>query len=193
MDYFHSHDWEQIGGFEPDDGYTKSPYDRNLCKLLCAIQGGRVEDYEKFAQQNQVWYKGAKTGYFKLNLYPLWFKDTDVSRWTQELSDLLSFKDKNEYLRWCQRYRFPVINALAQKHQPNLILCFGLSYEDEFNKAFSDGYSAFNTEIIDELKVKWKRNENGTIVAVLPFPNIANGLLRNQSMQLIGHFLASLL
>lgn len=193
LDYFESRDWEQIGGFEPDDGYIKARYNISLCKLLCAIQGGQVEDYEQFAEQHQVWHKGAKTGYLKLNLYPLWFKDTDENRWTKELSDLLSFRDKNEYLNWCQRHRFPVINELAQKHQPRLVICFGLSYENEFHQAFSDDDVGFDTELIDGLKVKWKRNKNGTIVVVLPFPNIPNGLLRNQSIQLIGGFLASLL
>lgn len=192
--YYHSGEWREISGFEDKNENCTAPYDKVLCKVLCAMAGKSVDDYEQFAWEQRVWHKGVKSGYFKMNLYPLWFKDTDSAHWTPELTSLLGFADKNEYLRYCHKYRFPAINQLMQKHQPKAVLCFGTTYEDEFNLAFSDGYKSFCLEIIDNLPVKWKRNENGIVVAVIPFPNAPRyGLQRNRSMQLIGEFLAKLI
>ncbi|WKS99600.1 hypothetical protein NYR30_12980 [Gallibacterium salpingitidis] len=195
MDYFESNEWQQISGFESEGDNIAVPYDKVLCKLLCAINGGNVEDYAEFALDNKVWMKGEKTGYLKLNLYPLWFKNTESERWNKGLNDILGFCDKQEYLRWCRLHRFSKINAMVQQHQPKLILCFGTTYEDDFNLAFSDGWCAFHDKKIDDLPVKWKRNENtNTVIVILPFPNVPKyGLQRNQSMQLIGDFIRTLI
>lgn len=193
-DYFESGDWKFIQGFEEEGENIKAPYDKVLCKLLCAINGQAVENYAEFAKRHQVWHKGVETGYFKMNLYPLWFKDTDPTRWDNQLVKLLSFNDKNEYIRWCRLNRFPKLHQLMEKYCPKLIICFGVRYEDDFNLAFSDGYRSFKLEMIDNLPVRWKRNENSTVVAVLPFPNVQRyGLQRNRSMQQIGEFLAGLI
>lgn len=194
--YFESNEWKTINGFEENDEKEKNitaPYDKVLCKLLCVINGGKVEDYAEFAENQKVWIKGAKTGYFKMNLYPLWFTNTDPNNWDPKLDELLTFADKGEYIRWCRRYRLPAINQLMQKHSPKLILCFGINYEDDFNIAFSDGYKRFQCEDVGELTVRWKRNENGTVVAVLPFPNAPTGLKSHTSIQAIGEYLRELI
>ncbi|MDU8923350.1 hypothetical protein RYD26_00185 [Pasteurellaceae bacterium LIM206] len=193
-DYIKSGEWKQISGFEVKGENAQTPYDRVLCKLLCVMSGGQVKDYYDFAVTNQIWHKGVKSGHFKMNLYPIKFKDTDHARWNSRLTELLGFADKSEYMRWCRLFRFPVINRLVQKHQPKAVLCFGTSYEDDFNLAFSDGYRSFHSEIIDKLPVKWKFNQNGSLIVVLPFPNVPRyGLQRDRSIQDIGKFLLTLL
>lgn len=194
--YFESNDWKVIQGCNNCTEQLKYRYDQVMAKLLSAIKGGdySVENYRSFSQDHRLLEKDFPSGYFKMNLYPLWFKSTDPKLWDPELETLLDFKDKDEYIRWCRRYRFPEINQWVNLYQPKLIICFGTSYEDDFNTAFSDGYKAFNTEEIDNLKLKWKRNENGTIVTVLPFPNVARfGLTKNSTIQSFGEFLRKLL
>lgn len=194
-DYFNSKEWQDIQGFEEEGENAQGYYDRVVCKLLCAINGQAVENYKSFAKEQRVWMKGAKTGYFKMNLYPLWFKNTDPSLWDKRLAEFLSLKDKWEYLDWCRQHRFPKINEMARKYQPKLVIGFGLTHEKDFNLAFSDGYKPFNRQPInDKLVVRWKCNENGTFIVVLPFPNVPNsGFQRDIDIQASGEFLASLL
>lgn len=194
--YIQSQEWKTIQGANTYEEHLAYPYGKVMAKLLSAIKGGNysVENYIQFAQTHQLFVKNQQNGYFKMNLYPLWFRNTDPTLWDPKLVDLLNFSNKNEYIRWCRRYRFLELNRWMQDYQPKLIICFGTSYEDDFNIAFSDGYKAFNEEIIDSLKLKWKCNENGTIVAVLPFPNVARyGLQKNSHIQAFGDFLRKLL
>lgn len=173
-----------------DETTLEYPYGRTTIKLLTSIYGSNVEDYINFFETYKPTYTNSEKSCFQLNLYPIAFKNTDPKYWNKNYDRLLGFKDKPEYVRWCQRYRFAEINKWVDRYRPELVVCFGLNYENDFNSAFSDGIRSFNEETIDRLKVFWKFNEQGTLVAVLPFPNIPRGLLRNSSIQEIGNFLA---
>lgn len=74
-----------------------------------------------------------------------------------------------------------------------LIICFGKTYTDEFNLAFADNDMAFNNEIVGDLVLQWKKNDNGTIIAILPFPNAVNkGLKSHSDIEAMGKNLAKL-
>lgn len=180
--------WDNPG--DGDESMLQYPYGRSTAKLLTAIDGGNVEDYAEFFERYKPYDKNSEKGHFQLNLYPLNFKNTDPKLWIDEYKDITGFSDKGEYVRWCRRYRFPKMNEWVNLYQPKLVICYGLTYEDDFNTAFSDGYTKFNLELIDGLRILWKKSDNGTVVAVLPFPNIAKALQRNESHQKIGEFLA---
>ena len=158
-----------------------------------ALNGGQVEDYRRFAEEVQPFVHKAGSGYFKMNLYPIAFKNTDAGLWQQEFSEITGFADKQEYVNFCNRYRFAEMNAWVEKYRPRLIIGFGTSYDNEFNAAFSDGFRSFKQEEIAGKKLKWKRNENGTLLAVLPFPSGSHGLNSNVSLQKFGERLAELL
>lgn len=192
--YIHAREeWENPPTGEENLYLLDYPYGRTTVKLLTAIDGGKVEEYEGYFEQYKQARENAEKGIFLLNLYPLAFKDTDSAHWKASYHEILGFRDKGEYIRWCRRYRFIEMNKRANQYKPKLVICYGLNYADDFNTAFSDGYRSFEETQIDGLRVCWKRNENGTVVAVLPFPNIPNGLLRNTSLQQIGEFLENLL
>ncbi|XXQ67375.1 hypothetical protein ACKLNO_06970 [Neisseriaceae bacterium B1] len=182
----------------PDFGYEKLeyyPYNIVTYKLLAALCGKNIGEYVAFAEQEKPFLnKGcSSSNYFKLNLYPISFKNTDPNLWTSEFSEITGFQNKNEYIRWCNRYRFPKMNEWVKQYCPKLVICYGKSYETEFNIAFSDGYKSFNEEQIEHVVLKWKRNENGTVVAVLPFPNAPTGLKHNSTIQKVGERLAELI
>ncbi|MGQ8820546.1 DNA translocase FtsK [Bibersteinia trehalosi] len=93
-----------------------------------------------------------------------------------------------------------------------LLVLFGFDYTDErlvqlfieelkqnpqisissLQRKYSLGFNraARSLELIDGLRILWKKSDNGTVVAVLPFPNVAKALQRNESHQKIGEFLA---
>jgi len=152
-----------------------------------------VEAARRFAEEVQPFVHKAGSGYFKMNLYPIAFKNTDAGLWQQEFSEITGFADKQEYVNFCNRYRFAEMNAWVEKYRPRLIIGFGTSYDNEFNAAFSDGFRSFKQEEIAGKKLKWKRNENGTLLAVLPFPSGSHGLNSNVSLQKFGERLAELL
>ena len=174
-------------GYEAWQECVDCPYNISVCKLLTALNGGQVEDYRRFAEEVQPFVHKAGSGYFKMNLYPIAFKNTDAGLWQQEFSEITGFADKQEYVNFCNRYRFAEMNAWVEKYRPRLIIGF------EFNAAFSDGFRSFKQEEIAGKKLKWKRNENGTLLAVLPFPSGSHGLNSNVSLQKFGERLAELL
>ncbi|WP_290536765.1 hypothetical protein [Alcanivorax sp.] len=175
----------------PPPGY--SSWQENLAyifnwqvmKILSAISGGSVEEYKSFAENNKP-FVGCDSGYFKMNLYPIGFKDTSQKRWIEDFEVVTGFGSKFDYLEWCSECRFPQIRGWAKKYKPKLILCLGKSYADDFLKAFHEEGAEFNTEIIDDRELRWVCNSDGALVVVVPFMVNANGLVRNASIQRFG-------
>ena len=161
-------------------------------KLLSAINGGPVSEYKKFAETVQPFVEGRR-GYFKMNLYPIGFKDTSHSRWHNQFADITGLEEKSDYLAWCSEYRFPQIRRWAASAKPKLILCLGKSYAAEFKAAFHDIEAEFNHESIDDRDLFWSENSHGSLVVVIPFMVNRNGLVRNVSIQKFGARISQLL
>lgn len=184
----------------PDFGYDEAGvldfyhYNMVLYKLLGVMQGYSIENYKKFVEKEMPFLENGHSSYFKINLYPIAFKNTDHAYWTKEIAEVSGFQTKRDYLVWCKENRFPVIQQWVQKYVPKLIICFGKTYAHEFNLAFSDNNAEFTNEKVGDLVLQWKKNDNGTIIAVLPFPNARNkGLKSNSDIEAIGKRLANLI
>ena len=167
-------------------------FNRQAMKLLAAVYGDSVASYELFAETVKPFTEGEK-GYFKMNLYPLAFKDTSHDLWKDEFAKTTGFRTKQDYQEWIKANRFPVMKAWMQMYSPKLIVCVGKSYLQEFSLAFSDDESTFKSEIIDDRELNWAINKNGTLVVVLPFLGNPNGLNKNVSIQKFGDRIRELL
>lgn len=168
-------------------------YNRNTMKLLSAISGGAVEEYEGFAKTVQPFITG-QTGYFKANLFTVAFKNTNETRWTTDFQELTGFKTKNDYLAWCRENRSKVMKSWMLEYQPKLIVCYGKSYLKDFKYCFSDSDDVVvNQELIEDRELSWFRNLNGTLVVVTPFPGNRWGLVKNTTIQKFGKRIAELL
>jgi hypothetical protein len=190
----------------PDDGYTSdgdSPawkhcigyrFNWQAMKLLTAINGGKVSAYKQFAEEIKPFTSGA-VGYFKMNLYPLSFKDTDHNRWENGFAQATGLANKFEYLEWIRVHRFPVMKSWVDTYSPRLILCTGISasYPSDFHSAFVDNGLEYTCEIIEGQELKWAVNQNGTLVVVIPFMSNRNGLTKDASVQLYGERIRTLL
>ncbi len=180
----------------PPIGYTDYKhnlaytYNRQTMKLLSAINGGRVEDYEQFALEQKPFVLG-ESGYFKFNLYPISFKNTNHALWIEEFSEVTGLKSKQSYLEWCRENRFPVIKAWAQRYKPKLIICFGKTYKSDFMRSFTDIGSAENHEKLMDRDLFWYRSGE-TMIAICPFPVNRNGLNSNARLQAFGDRIRSL-
>jgi len=154
-------------------------------KLLSAMSGGLVSDYKKFAEKEMPFVKGER-GYYKLNLYPIAFKNTNMSLWRSEFSELTGFSEKRQYLAWNKENRFPTMRQYASKHQPKTIICLGKNYKEDFISAFSESSNEVTTEIIDDRELTWTTNVEGTVIFILPFMVNRYGLVKNLSIQKFG-------
>lgn len=160
-------------------------YNRQCMKLLSAFEGGNVEDYKKFAKEKKP-FTEESYGYFKINLYPLAFKNTSSFHWKDGFSDATGIETKNDYIQFIRNNRFPVMYSWVKQHRPKVIICTGKTYENDFISAFSDEKIQLTTEIIGERNMQWGVNTFGTIIFIIPFMVNRYGLNKNETIQKFG-------
>lgn len=183
---------------QPRTGYPDAAHNhahifsRQALKILSAIAGQKVSQYRDFCAQAQPFTQGS-SGYFKLNLYPMAFKDTNPARWHGEFAQVTGFETKSGYLAWCRAHRLPAMRQWAHAARPKLILCQGKDYRADFKRAFHDDNVTFNHEPIDGRDLWWSLNADGTLVVIIPFMVNRNGLTRNDSIQKFGDRIAQLM
>ena len=188
----------QCGESRPREGYGNASdnlayiFNRQAMKILSAINGTQVSGYRDFCEQAQPFTQGS-SGYFKMNLYPIAFKNTDQTRWHENFAEATGFEKKSDYIDWCKKHRFPQMRQRATTARPKLILCLGKSYRDDFQKAFHDENDRLSHEPIDDRDLWWGINHDGTLVAVIPFMVNRHGLTRNTSIQKFGDRIAQLM
>ena len=71
-------------------------FNRKAMKLLSVIQGGKVDEYKQFAEQTQPFVQGS-SGYFKMSLYPLVFKNIPCYQWTKTFAPATGFINKAHF------------------------------------------------------------------------------------------------
>lgn len=167
-------------------------YNRQVMKILAAIDGRSVSEYKKFAEEEKPFTAGSK-GYFKLNLYPLAFKDTSHAHWLDGFLHATGFKNKGEYVSWVKKFRFPVIRNWTAQYAPELILCTGITYQDDFFRAFGDANMKMTKEVIDDRELFYGYNEQGSLIVIIPFMVNRHGLTSNVSIQKFGGRIKALL
>jgi hypothetical protein len=159
-------------------------YGRSFAKLYTAIHNVsddyNIENYQNYIENlegNEV---------FKLNLYPVSFKDTNYKLWHQHnLDEITGFKNKYLYQLWFFFNRFPKFAELRKEHKPKLIICTGVDYLVDFLMCFGA------TENIDNIQVgtikgnsdknKYERTYyhikiDKTLLVVVPFFSGSYGL-----------------
>lgn len=168
------------------------PFNWQVMKILSVISGGTVSEYKRFAENAKPFVEGSQ-GYFKMNLYPIGFKDTSYARWYDKFSSITGFHSKAHYLAWCSERRFPRMRKWADEAAPKLILCLGKTYIQDFQSAFHDEGCELKREVIDDRDLFWGINRQASLVVVLPFMINRNGLVKNQSIQHFGERVSQLL
>jgi hypothetical protein len=150
----------------PDSG---RPYQFNVkfLKLAAAIRGRAVHDWIEIASDDPFPFD-EKSQFFKLNLFPIAFKDVDPQRWTELYSRVTGFFTKQQYQTWCRNNRFPEIRKWVAQGSPRLIIGVGRSHEEDFMEAFGFEDSVRHRETLEERELVWA-TKGTTTLAVLPF------------------------
>ena len=154
-------------------------------KLLAAIHGQQTSTYKSFAEEVKPFVKD-EIGYYKLNLYPLAFKNTSYILWKDGVAKATGFETKQEYIDWIKMCRFPIMKSWTDSYAPKLIVCAGITYSSDFKMAFVDDGLEWTRETHDERELLWVVNKNRTTVVVIPFMVNPNGLVKNISIQKFG-------
>ena len=166
-------------------------YNRQTLKLISVLRGGQASDFRATAENVRPFVAG-NNRYFKLNLYPIAFKDTSHAKWLTGFSEITGFARKEDYIEWCRANRFPVLRQWAEKYHPKLIICFGKTYIDDFKLAFVGNKCPHEQALLCGKELSWFRANFHTLVAVCPFPVNRYGLNSNASLQAFGDKLRAL-
>ena len=171
----------------------KYPLNRMFLKLIAALRGRPVEDYEDVAREEPFPFH-RHSDFFKLNLFPIAFKDVKKKKYPQlwnECRRATGLSTADDYLDWCRENRFPQMRSWVKRGQPNLIIGVGLEYQLDFQKAF--GFEGVvNEERIEGTRLVWMSNGK-SILALVPSPTSPSGLNSNKRMQAFGKRLRAIL
>ena len=183
---------QPTGGYQSDEngpGWRNNLnyiFNWQAMKLLAAINGSSVSTYKEFAEAKRPFTKGEQ-GYFKLNLFPLSFRNTSHELWEAAFARATGLEKKSDYLDWIRANRFPIMKSWVEKYSPTLIICVGITFLSDYKTAFVDEGLELNCKLIDDKQLHWAFNRNGTLVVVIPFMVNRYGLTKNVSIQKFGN------
>ncbi len=179
------------------DALRYPSYNLRAAKLLALLAGKNTMEKEAVKK----WYRDERifsreSDYFKLNLYPISFKDTNGDRWN--FSDLTGFKDKTKYIEWCHSTRFQFFRDKVETYKPQIIICTGIEYAEEFRLAFGQDREKFQVVSVGEKptekQIKYFRTNQGkTLVAVTYFFGGRFGLNSDAKLRATGEKLKEML
>ncbi|MBY0577914.1 MAG: hypothetical protein K2P57_02600 [Burkholderiales bacterium] len=168
-----------------------SQYNLKAVKLLAALAGRDTRDYEPFFNEESCFNRDSN--YFKLNLYPIGFKNTKHEHWADWITQKTGFTTKQEYLEWCREKRFPMFRDWILTYSPSLIICTGKTYATQFQSAFGSGTEKVFTEEVAGKEIKYFRtNDNKTTVVIIYFLGTQYGLKSDEEISLTGKKIAEL-
>jgi hypothetical protein len=178
----------------PDDrkAFLKYQYNWKAVKLLAALSGNDQGNYTLFFKEQSCFDRDSN--YFKLNLFPIGFRNTAHVLWDDWLIRKTGFTTKQQYLEWCFENRFPAIRTWMLTYCPSLILCTGISYAEQFQSAFRSGDEEVMTDSVAGKQIRYfVTNNERTMVAVVYFLGGRYGLKSDLELSSTGRKLAELL
>ena len=167
-------------------------YGIKIAKLVTAINGCKVEDYNSFVENTD----GSEL--FKLNLYPIAFRNTSDYLWKEyKLDKLTGFTEKHLFRTWCFFNRFPVFSKKVNESKPKIIIGTGISYLTDFFACFhglKEMESKINDSYIDSSSPTnaspryyyWSKISTETTLFVIPFLGNPSGLNSDELIQKMG-------
>lgn len=176
----------------PDEqrkNFLRYQYNQKVAKIYAAICGEAVANYSDVASRDKIFAKDSRA--FKMNLYPISFHHDSDDLWQEWLYRKTGLPTKSMYRAWCQTNRFPEIRKWVKKHSPKLIVCTGITYQNEFIMAFDDVETIYkgkvNKKNLSGRDLVWVDiNEGKTILAMLPFLGGRYGLNSDKLLQSFG-------
>ncbi|TGL45969.1 hypothetical protein [Leptospira perdikensis] len=178
----------------------KNTYDLNAYKLLSVIAKNDHLDnfkFKEFILNERPFEK--KSNYFKLNIYPISFRNTSDSLWNDEWKNKTGFENKYLYKLWCWKFRFSFLQNLVINHSPKLIICVGKTYITDFIFAFEGidklrAHNEINFHKVNNNDLACLKVNNGkTLLCITPFLTNAGNLVGNEIISAFGKKIRNLI
>lgn len=182
--------WDEKTVLLDNIGRNGLKYDYKCAKLACLYFDLPIEEYKTYFNK-KLYYHNGNT--FKLNLYPLAFRNISAENWTELCAKKTGFSDKSSYQKWCQINRFSNLKLLVSKHKPDVLICTGKTFEEDFKKAFlingnEDFISEVHTLDSKNRKFNFKFYMSGKTLVVIT-PHLAGpwGLNSDESIKILAN------
>ena len=158
--------------------------------MLAALAGQDPKNYKTFFRDATCFYQDSD--YFKLNLYPIDFKNTSHDLWAKWAAKT-GFATKQEYLEWCHTYRFKALRTWLSTYSPHLVICTGILSVKQFAAAFGAGEETIEDTEAAGKKIRYFLTNHGrTVVAIVYFLGGRYGLTADRQLSATGKKLAEL-
>ncbi|WP_345848455.1 hypothetical protein [Shewanella algae] len=168
--------WDTDG--ETVAGCLRHQYNQKLAWFFSYLYGWNVDDYKNESIKNKL-FCSEGTG-FKMNAFPISFKNRDSVSWSQKIKEQTGIDSFQVYKEWCIENRGKHFHNLIQKHNPQIVLCTGISSSNEFFRFFKCDIStiAHHNEFHSGLT-----NDGKTLIFVVPFFGGRNGINSYSKME----------
>jgi hypothetical protein len=130
--------------------------------------------------------------YFKLNLYPLAFRNDSHEQWMPWHTKRTGLDNKESYRQWCAKKRFPVFRKWVREFSPKLIICTGVGECESFFGAFTGGEARQSCSAGNKPISYAITNEGRTLVVVTYFLSGPQGLNSDAAIRATGEKLGEL-
>jgi hypothetical protein len=177
----------------PGDILQWPHYGVRLMKLIAAIRGRSIADYEQIAYATPFPFH-RDSDYFKLNLYPVAYRNLQGRRWPAHYCALTGIPTVEAYLQWCREHRFPRIRSWVERGQPKLIVGVGKGHRDDFLRAFGSS-KPIQEECVEGFRfLRTEADAGKSCLAIIPFLGHQRGCLNSdKGIQAVGQRLGVLL
>jgi len=149
----------------------KYQYNQKLAWFFAYLLDWDVDRYRQEAAKHRLFCAGG-TG-FKMNAYPLSYKNRNTVVWSERIKQLTGFDDFDAYRTWCIEHRGEYFTQLARNYRPKIILCTGVSYANEFFAFFRCSTASI---VKHEGFLVCPTQTGDTLVFVAPFFGGASGI-----------------
>jgi hypothetical protein len=173
--------------------FIKHPHNWKAAKLLAAMHIDDVAQYKTFYENRGCFHRDGS--FFWINLFPLRFRNTSHSNYTEKEGTACGLATKAEYERWCEEHRVVALKSWVRQCNPRMIVCTGIRdpYFRWFRMAFGTGGEALQDHVIGGKCLKtFPANDGKTIVAVTYFFGGTHGLNSDKQIYATGRHLADL-
>ncbi|MFU2048062.1 hypothetical protein [Avibacterium gallinarum] len=165
----------------------KYSYNQKICWFLWYFYNLELhnnENMDVLVKRHHILYSEQANGIgFKLNMYPLAFKNRRSINWTENYQKTTGLSSFSEYKNWCVEHRGEYFRNLVKKYMPKLIVCTGITEIHNFVKFFT-GEEYFTYSDNPEMKIGYAQFGE-TLICICPFFGNSSGINSYAKMEIL--------
>lgn len=161
-----------------EEGAPIQPTWRRLVEMLIYSETGKHPDKEDI-RRFQIEHLGRiKSNHALLELMPLPSKSISEKHWLYADSGVEGLSSRKEYLETHKDERIEGLQALIEEHKPKYVICYSLSYQEDWQKLTDAPFIEVNPRRL------YLARDGKTTIAITPH-SVAKGLSNNDWKMII--------